>query len=530
MRTAIFYNFLIEANIMASMAIILMAILRRWLRKPLGNQALMFGWLLVTLRLLLPISIGNPIIHTIRSPFANDPAIRPIAGQIKVRLSDFVNDLTVHTKGDTRNNLLNLNSDMGNGMLSINLFKLYLIVAAIVLAVIVYRNIRFRQWLKKAKVIELSGEALKHYEALCENMKLKPVPVYLIDPLPAASLVGIFKPYIALPLHISKEDIPLVLRHELCHLKHRDNLFGLLRLLTCVIHWFNPLVWLYASMSRTDMELRCDDSVTKEMDEEQKQQYAGILVKIASKKQTPGLAVVATGMTMAGKRLKNRVQDILSDEKTIGFLKVGFIVLSSMMLVAAFSTSEIESVAYDNGAVYDAIYSISNIKGTQKLDNTEQFLQCAEKIAHVIGAEGKVIEHDLENPNATWRFVSLRFDSGDIVECEMNRTGVVRYTGIITAGPRWNSNGKPSKVNYEKNTKAQEEARQTLKALLDSVNPRMTELYGDLLFQNSWSYEDSDFIHFWGLAKNGTMDDYFTMEIKEDGSVRLIYFTLGGNG
>ena len=46
MRSAFVYNFLIEANIMASIAIILMIPLRKFFRKQLGNSAICFGWLL----------------------------------------------------------------------------------------------------------------------------------------------------------------------------------------------------------------------------------------------------------------------------------------------------------------------------------------------------------------------------------------------------------------------------------------------------------------------------------------------------
>ena len=93
MRTALIYNFLIEANIMASIAIVLMMVLRKFLRRQVGNSAICFGWLLVAARLLLPVTLPNPWIAFIRSPFAQDAAIRPIAGQVKVRVMDALNDL-----------------------------------------------------------------------------------------------------------------------------------------------------------------------------------------------------------------------------------------------------------------------------------------------------------------------------------------------------------------------------------------------------------------------------------------------------
>ena len=93
MRSALIYNFLIEANIMASIAILLMIPLRKTFRKQLGNSAICFGWFLVAIRLLCPLSLPNPFIREIRPAFLSDGTIRPIAGQIKVRLVDAIGDV-----------------------------------------------------------------------------------------------------------------------------------------------------------------------------------------------------------------------------------------------------------------------------------------------------------------------------------------------------------------------------------------------------------------------------------------------------
>ncbi|MBR5977760.1 MAG: hypothetical protein IK033_02025, partial [Verrucomicrobia bacterium] len=66
MRSALIYNFLIEANIMASIAILLMIPLRKLLRKQTGNTAICFGWLLAAIRLLCPLTLPNPLINEIR--------------------------------------------------------------------------------------------------------------------------------------------------------------------------------------------------------------------------------------------------------------------------------------------------------------------------------------------------------------------------------------------------------------------------------------------------------------------------------
>ena len=160
-----------------------------------------------------------------------------------------------------------------------------------------------------------------------------------IDPLPSACLVGVFRPYIALPLSASPQDAIHVLTHEICHVKNKDHLWGILRLLCCAIHWFNPLVWLAAAMSRTDSELRCDDRVTQPMNQEEKS-YASVLVLAAARRNAPGLGVLATGMTMTGRRLKDRVLMIVQKKQPLRWLVLSFMVLSSMLLLGSFATSE----------------------------------------------------------------------------------------------------------------------------------------------------------------------------------------------
>lgn len=341
MRTAILYNFLLEANLMASIAIVLMMILRKTLRKPLGNAALKFGWLLIAIRLLLPLSLPNPFIYLIRTPYAPDEAIRPIAGQIKVRLTDLFDLLS---RGRERNPLNNAMNNLYNGMYTaqvpITLAKIYLAGVIVVVIWFVIANVRFRQRMNAGKIEPLTGKVEEQFLKLCNDLKVKPLPVYYVDPLPSACLVGVFRPYIALPLTVSPSNAIHVLRHEVCHFKNLDHVWGIVRLLCCALHWFNPLVWAAAHMSHTDSELHCDDVVARTLNPEEKQAYAGTLVLSATRRMAPGIAVLATGMTQTHKKLKTRVKTILESKKPLKALSVSFVLLASMALIGAFATEE----------------------------------------------------------------------------------------------------------------------------------------------------------------------------------------------
>ena len=345
MRSAVIYNFLIEANIMASIAILLMIPLRKLLRKQLGNSALCFGWLLTAVRLLCPLSLPNPFIHEIRPAYVYDMTIRPIAGQIKIRLIDAITDLgTVFWRAGNQQAANEMQkAAVGvdyNGYPAI-LAWIWMAVCILVLLWFVFRNIQFRKALKDNRIEKISGELKEMYLQLCEERNVTPVPVYFTDPVPGACLVGILKPYIVLPVITAPKDVKNVLIHEICHLKNRDQIWGILRLLCCAIHWFNPLVWLAASMSRTDCELRCDDRVTAPMDEAERKDYANVLVLATARRNMPGIGVMATGMTMTGKRLKNRVMAIVQTRKPIRIFAGVFMIFAFACLIGAFATSEI---------------------------------------------------------------------------------------------------------------------------------------------------------------------------------------------
>ena len=343
MRSALIYNFLIEANIMASIAILLMIPLRKLFRKQLGNSAICFGWLLVAIRLLCPLSLPNPFIREIRPAFLSDETIRPIAGQIKVRLVDAIGDVgrlfwqAGNKEGYSRMQAAADGVDY-NGYPQ-TIAWIILIGAACVLLWFGFSNIRFRKKLRAGRIEEISGDLKEMYLNLCRERKVRPVPVYFTDPVPGACLVGVFRPYIVLPVITAPEDVKNVLTHEICHLKNRDHIWNILRMLCCA-SWFNPLVWIAASMSRTDSELRCDDRVTAVMDEQERKDYANVLVYAAARKSMPGIGVMATGMTMTGKRLKNRVLGVIQNRKPIRAFAFVFMAVAFTCLVGAFATSE----------------------------------------------------------------------------------------------------------------------------------------------------------------------------------------------
>ncbi|MEG0742190.1 MAG: M56 family metallopeptidase [Clostridia bacterium] len=354
MRAATIFEFLIEANLMASIAIVLLLPIRRFLRGRLSNGAIYFAWLLVALRLLLPLSLPNPAINEIVPAHNTTSGVRPITAQVRTRALDAVFEAS-RIYGETPEGELEprvsklwsavrgLAAETDYGHTARGAMHLWMAISACVLGYVVWRNLLFRRALLKGRVEPLADAQWEMYRALCEERGIKPIPVWWVDPLPSACLVGVVRPYIALPLTLRGENLRQALTHELCHHRARDEWWGVLRDLCCVLHWFNPLVWLAAHLSRADCELACDDRVIARYDDEQRLAYANALAVTAARKTAPDMSVLATGMTMKGKHLKQRIGTIVRDRRTQRWLSVLFISLASVALVFAFATAEYNS-------------------------------------------------------------------------------------------------------------------------------------------------------------------------------------------
>jgi len=93
-RTMSVFNYLLEAALAGAILVLLMLAVRAFLRKPLGSRAVYAAWLLVAVRLLVPLSIPNPVMNELRPTHSLDLAARPVADQFRVRLQDALGDLS----------------------------------------------------------------------------------------------------------------------------------------------------------------------------------------------------------------------------------------------------------------------------------------------------------------------------------------------------------------------------------------------------------------------------------------------------
>lgn len=350
MRSAVVFNALLESTLFGSGLIVLVLLARRLFRKPLGNRLIYFAWLLVALRLMLPVTLPNPLMNGLRPISVSDPALRPVAGQVRVRLTDAALNaaygLSRYDGQAVRQSALyQAGVSLERGELGRWALALYGAGGAAVAGWMLLGNRRFRKRVLNGRVDALSGQPLKDYLALCQSRRVRPLPVWLIDPLPSPCLIGAARPFIALPLSLPPAQVLPALTHEVCHYKARDQWWNVARNACCVLHWFNPLVWAAAACSKQDSELACDDRVTARLSPEAKRRYAETLVSAAAPQAPLSFGVLATGMTVKGKRLKQRIRGILADRRVRMGAVAAFAVVATAAVLIAFATSELRREA-----------------------------------------------------------------------------------------------------------------------------------------------------------------------------------------
>ena len=144
-------------------------------------------------------------------------------------------------------------------------------------------------------------------------------PVYVADGIPSPCLFGLLHPAIYLTEQAAADPAQArqIVAHEKTHLRHGDLVWALLRSVCLAVWWFNPLVWLAAALSRQDCELACDEGTIKALGEDVRYDYGRTLVGMAKVGARPSdLLCGATTMTTGKKSLKARVERIAKAPKT----------------------------------------------------------------------------------------------------------------------------------------------------------------------------------------------------------------------
>jgi len=172
----------------------------------------------------------------------------------------------------TQNNILS--------MITPYIWLIWIAVAAILFIrkITIYQG--FVNYIKAGRVPLENMADLERFGKLVEQANIKRmVGIYTNSLASSPMLIGFFKPYIVLPTaDISESDFRHTIMHELTHYKRGDMFYKWLVQFTMCLHWFNPFVYLMGREINNACEFSCDEAVIKTLDNDGIKEYGDTLL------------------------------------------------------------------------------------------------------------------------------------------------------------------------------------------------------------------------------------------------------------
>lgn len=130
-------------------------------------------------------------------------------------------------------------------------------------------------------------------------------PQMQATPLVRSPMVaGALHPVLLVPAGEAPNGADCMLAHELTHIKRRDVVKKLLFTLACILHWYNPAVWMLAARAGRDIETACDAETLRGHDAAYRAAYADALMTAVRQSRSPTLT---SGFALNKRQFKQRL-------------------------------------------------------------------------------------------------------------------------------------------------------------------------------------------------------------------------------
>ena len=213
------------------------------------------------------------------------------------------------------------------------------------------------------------------------------------DRLDGAFLLGYLKPRIFLPAGLSGEDREYVMSHERTHIAWGDHWTKLIGFLCLSIHWFNPLVWLGYRLLCRDLEMACDEQVVRRYDAQGRKAYSKALLSCSVESRSVSACPIAFGEV----NVKERIMKILNYRKP-GFWICLICVVAAIGAAVFFLT--------DPAPGYDTVFEkYASMIGTDKDDFLKE-LGVQEDGVRRVENSGDIFQDPIEYGGGEWYLVS----------------------------------------------------------------------------------------------------------------------------
>ncbi len=137
--------------------------------------------------------------------------------------------------------------------------------------------------------------------------------------LATPAVQGVWRPRLLLPAgfadRFSEPELRFVFLHELAHVQRHDLAVNWLVAVLQMVHWFNPLLWWGFARWHADRELACDAAVLEAIGAECKQDYSRTILHLLESQVLHPAAPGVAGILEDRHELKHRITMILGFQR-----------------------------------------------------------------------------------------------------------------------------------------------------------------------------------------------------------------------
>ncbi|MDE7187730.1 MAG: M56 family metallopeptidase, partial [Lachnospiraceae bacterium] len=182
------------------------------------------------------------------------------------------------------------------------------------------------------------------------------LPVYYVKGLESPCLAGIFHPavYIGSDIRPGSDYFRYITTHEMVHYLHGDHIWALLRAVLVTIYWFHPFVWIAAAASARDGEIACDYGAVRRLGDGERMFYGAMLLELSGGNGRKRIYSYGTMLRPGRSEMKERILRLAGGKGSR--MWAGVLAVLFMLVVAgcAFTGTSQESSTDGTGGAAEA--------------------------------------------------------------------------------------------------------------------------------------------------------------------------------
>ncbi|HPS55544.1 MAG TPA: M56 family metallopeptidase, partial [Sedimentisphaerales bacterium] len=215
------------------------------------------------------------------------------------------------------------------------------LVGLLVLSVLLFQRLLFVKSLL-AQSDKANGRLDETLQQCCQQVGVsRDVELRLSKNMLSPAVCGLFRPIILMPAslleNLSRQKLRAVLIHELAHVKRGDLWVNFMQTMLQIFYFYNPLLWFANSVVRGIREKAVDEMVLTKLGDEAKI-YSGTLIDIAEIAfSRPYFSLRLVGVIESKKALAGRIKHIINrpvpKSAKLGMVGLAIIIIAAGILL-----------------------------------------------------------------------------------------------------------------------------------------------------------------------------------------------------